>query len=419
MFDARAAKALPPGGHLTVAGAPGLRLLATASTRTWVYRYRSPVDGKTRQIKLGRWPAMAFPAALAAWERMRADRDAGTDPAAVKRQRRRQAVAEARESRYTVRRACDDYLATYRGQVTPSTYHEAARICRLKLDAIADLPAAELTRAQAFDLLDGMRDIPVLASRLRQLLGAVWDRALDAGRLPPETPNWWRLILRGQLASRGKMVAGKRAGPAKRVLSPLELGALVRWLPNFSRDVEHVLTLYIWTCCRGGEIVAMERGEISDEADGLWWTIPRERLKMRRNPLTVDHRVPLVGRAEAIVRLRLAASDRRFLFASDARAGHMAQTAVQNAVWHHMPGCSTRPGWERARLPVTAWSPHDLRRTSRTLLSSLGCPTDVAEAILGHIPPGVQAIYNRNTYNAERRVWLVKLAEKLEALAAG
>ena len=30
------------------------------------------------------------------------------------------------------------------------------------------------------------------------------------------------------------------------------------------------------------------------------------------------------------------------------------------------------------------WNPHDLRRTLRTNLSRLGCPTDIAEAVLGH-----------------------------------
>lgn len=53
MFDPRKAKALAPGDHLPIDGAPGLRLVATASKRTWTYRYRSPVDGRMRQLRLG------------------------------------------------------------------------------------------------------------------------------------------------------------------------------------------------------------------------------------------------------------------------------------------------------------------------------------------------------------------------------
>ncbi len=52
------------------------------------------------------------------------------------------------------------------------------------------------------------------------------------------------------------------------------------------------------------------------------------------------------------------------------------------------------------------------------MLAGLGCPSDVAEAILGHVQPGVQAVYNRHGYDAERRDWLTRLAERLEAIAA-
>jgi len=63
------------------------------------------------------------------------------------------------------------------------------------------------------------------------------------------------------------------------------------------------------------------------------------------------------------------------------------------------------------------WAPHDLRRTARTLLSSLGCPSDVGEAILGHTLPGVEGVYNLHRFDDERLAWLTKLNELLEQLA--
>lgn len=418
MFDARAAKALEPGDHLTVDGTPGLRLVATETRRTWVYRYKSPVDGRMRQTRLGHWPGMGLPAALAAWERVKQQRDAGGDPAAEKRQRRAEAAGQSRAAAYTVRRACDDYLADYAHQVAPKTYAEADRILAAELDSIAARPAASITRADAFDLLQPLQVArPVIAQRLRQLLGAVWDRALDAGRLPPEAPNWWRLVMRGKLASRGKIVGGKHQGAAtKRVLSEAELQALLPWLPNFTRDIEDALTLVLWTGCRGAEVVAMEAGEVAEEADGWWWTIPRAKLKMRRNPLLTDLRVPLCGRALAVVKRRLAAHPAGWLFPSRSSSGHIEQKALGVAVWCHMPGCTLRKEWVRPRLPVADWSPHDLRRTARTMLAALGCPAEVAEVILGHMLPGIQGVYDRHTYDAERRVWLQRLADRLETL---
>lgn len=312
MLTARQMAGLVPGEHIIVPGAPGLRLTATASTKAWAYRYKAP-DGRMRQIKLGAWPAMGLPAAMAAWHAAKTARDAGADPAAEKRAKRQQAQAEATPA-YTVRRACNDYLRDYASQVTPKTYAEADRLLAAHLGLIEALPLDAVTRAAAFDTLDAMRGTPVLAQRVRQLMGAVVDRALDAGRVDPNTPNWWRLIMRGKLVSRGKVIGGQHQGqPIKRALSEAELRLLLPWLPNFSRDVEDALRVILWTACRGAEVLAMCAEEISTEPDGVWWTVPRSKLKMRRHPLLTDLRVPLVGDALAVVQRRLQAHPRGWL----------------------------------------------------------------------------------------------------------
>jgi integrase len=423
-FDARAAKALIPGNHLTFDSAPGLRLKATASTRTWIYRYKSPLDGRMRQARLGRWPTMSPTAALVAWQQARDARANGDDIASrrrrmkpVQRERAESARKERAQMAYTVRRLAEDYLSSYAGTVTNKTFAELERLFARELDAIAAVPAPDLTRTQAFGLIDAMRDRPIIARRVRQGLGAAWDHALDAGRLPSETPNWWRLVLRGKLPSRGKTIQGKSVGPAKRVLSQSDVSALLRFLPNFSRDIEDALVLYLWTACRGAEIIAMERDEIATERKVLWWTIPVAKLKGRRNPARTELRVPLLGRAAAVVRRRLDATESNWLWPSAGASGHVMQKAIGVAVWSHMPYAATRPDWKRPRMSVVRWAPHDLRRTARTLLSSLGCPSDVGEAILGHALPGVEGIYNLHRFDAERLTWLTNLSELLEQLA--
>lgn len=417
-FSARAAKALEAGEHLIVPDAPGLRLVATESRRTWTYRYKSPVDGAMRQFKLGAWPAMGLPAALAAWQPLKARRDAGGDPAAEKRAKRAHQRTQEASDALTVRRVCDDYLAGLEKRVAPKTYAEAARLLARDIEGIAARPATSITRADAFETIEAKADAPVVAVMLRQHLGAAWDRALDAGKLPPDVPNWWRLVLRGKLPSKGKKVAGKSVGTGKRVLNAAEVGRLLRWLPNYTRDMEDILTLYLWTCCRGAEIVAMERDEVADEVDGLWWTVPIAKLKMRRNPMTTDLRVPLVGRAETIVRRRLEATAGSWLFPSRGKSGHIEQKAVGVAVWAHRPASATHPEWERPRFELDDWAPHDLRRTGRTMLAALGCPVEVAEAILGHLLPGIVGTYNLHTYDIERRQWITRLAAHYEACAA-
>ncbi len=160
-FDARSAKLLSPVEHITIEEFPGLRLEATALRRAWTYRYRSPVDGRMRQTRLGLWPAMSLPAALVKWEGLRNARGVGEDPALLKRQTRlaqaeavEASIQEERKRAYTVRLLCDDYLA---GHVDRHRKAKgAAEVRRMFETMLAPLDvesASTLTRSQAFDLL--------------------------------------------------------------------------------------------------------------------------------------------------------------------------------------------------------------------------------------------------------------------------
>jgi len=48
------------------------------------------------------------------------------------------------------------------------------------------------------------------------------------------------------------------------------------------------------------------------------------------------------------------------------------------------------------------------------MLAALGCPHEVAEAVLGHLLPGVAGVYNRHRYDKEKREWLTRLATHRE-----
>jgi integrase len=427
-FDARAAKLLQAGEHLILPEHPGLRLAATATRRSWIYRYKSPVDGGMRQLKLGEWPAMSYPAAAVEWEKRRAERDSGADVQLQKRAARRQerdAVAAEKVKPYSVADLVQDYLA---GHIDlhrkPKGRSEVRRLLEQHTAGIAERPAHLLLRSEAYDLLQGLSDRPTLMGQVRQEMGAAYDYGLDAGRLPENTPNWWRMVWKGKMPrSRGKKIAGKHLGSGKRVLTEKEVGTLLLWLPNFSKTIADALTLYLWTGTRGSEIVAMERGEITDEPTGLWWTIPKEKTKNVRREAATDLRVPLVGRAKAVVQRRLQLPG-RFLFpaavvAEDGAELSIAQKVIQSGVYHHQPYCKTKDQGAnpRPRLPVTHWSPHDLRRTVRTLLAAMGCPSEVAESVLGHMLPGVVGVYNRHSYDGERLEWLTRLDARLEDLA--
>ncbi len=422
-FDARAAKLLQPGQHLLILPEhPGLRLQATASRRSWIYRYRSLVDDGVRQMKLGEWPQVGYPEAAVEWGRLSGERDAGKDPALEKRSARREvraAKVQKKASAYTVGALVLDYLE---GHVDvhrkPKGRAEVRRVLVKHTAPIADKPAALLQRSEAFNLLDKLKGTPVIASQVRMEMGAAWDYGLDAGKLPDDTPNWWRQIMRGKLRSKGKKIQGEHVGTSKRVLSEQEMGQLVGWLPNFSKTVADALTLYLWTGTRGAEIMPMEVGEVAEEGGTWWWTIPKAKTKNARHDGATDLRVPLIGRAREVVLRRMQQTE-GYLFKSTGRAGYTEQKTIQSTVYTHQP-YATRTRGEGNNTPiltVTRWSPHDLRRSVRTLLAKMGCPNDVAESVLGHMQPGVVGVYNRHSYDAERLDWLTRLDERLEALA--
>lgn len=420
-YDPRAARLLTPGSHMLIEGCPGLRIVASESRKSWVYRYRT-TDGKLKQVKIGDLKTMSVAAAVADWEKLRTARDGGADPAAERKAAR---IADSVASPTvagspTVRDVLQDYL---HGHINVARKEKGAaevrRMFRMMVpEKFAEKDAASVTRRDAADLIKSHAGIPVQASSLKREIAAAWVYAMDLGRLPDNASNHWRDILRGKLKSTGKRIAGEKVGTAKRVLSPNELGELVVWLPNFSRLVEDALTLYLWSGTRGAEIMAMMGSEVIDEPTGLVWTIPKAKTKNARHENAMDLRVPLIGRAEKIVRRRLAAHGKGYLFPSEVGPGHSQQKMVSESVFFRQPYCKIRDNWARTRLTVTRWSPHDLRRSVRTLLAQLGASHEVGEAIIGHMLPGVAGVYNLYQFDKERREWLGKLDAELERLAS-
>src|SRR5262249_51580179 len=65
---------------------------------------------------------------------------------------------------------------------------------------------------------------------------------------------------------------------------------------------------------------------------------------------------------------------------------------------------------------VTGWTWHDLRRTSRSLMSRAGIASDIAEMCLGHVLPAMRGVYDRHSYRAEKAAAYAGLARQIEAI---
>lgn len=68
------------------------------------------------------------------------------------------------------------------------------------------------------------------------------------------------------------------------------------------------------------------------------------------------------------------------------------------------------------KVPIPHWTIHDLRRTARSLMSRAGVRPDVAERVMGHVIAGVEGVYDRHSYRAEKADALARLATLLTSI---
>jgi len=420
-FDARTAKLLPPGAHMVIDGCPGLRLVATQSLKTWTYRYKDNA-GRMKQVRIGQWPTMPVHAAATAWQALRDQRESGLDPSA-ERKAARQAAKVDLPTVYTVRRLVQDFEDGHLRQSRKIKGFEAAENMFNRIfesnPEFADKPAEAVNRADAFEVLESRKATPTSAQKLRSLLGSAWDYALDSGRLTGDTPNWWRQVQRGRLKSKGKIIGGEHQGQTRRVLHPDEISQLLAWIPNMHATGRDLVLMHLWTATRGAEILSMQRDHITQTGEQWWWTVPKSLTKNANVPQAVDLRVPLFGQALAVVQRRMASIGPSGLMWEDAKGKAYSQNDFSTYIYNlqpYSPKVTGRQSISGLVLPVTHWTPHNLRRTASTTLSSLGCIKEYREAILGHVQPGVEGIYNAYSYDAERVEWLKKLSDRMQSL---
>jgi integrase len=414
-FEPRAAKALAPGEVLSFRAYPGLRLVVTATRKTWTYRYAQPDTGKQKQLALGLWPAVGFGEAVAAWEKARGVRSKGVDVGDEKRAEVRATKARVLAAKNRERQTCAFVVERYLEETVEMNRKakgaaEARRMLERAIVPIAAVPARELTKAQARDVIVRVAATARrVAAMTRQELRACWSYASDQG---------W--VDEGVNPFGGKDLGGRfKASARDRALAGTEAGALLRWMHEpgaYSRTVADALELVLRTGLRSGEVCSIRSTELVERAGVLWLEIPAARMKGKK-----AHSAPLVGRARTIVEARMTDLP-GFLFARRQREGDEPRPIEQKVlgveVYAHA-GRSKAAAFARKRVcPVRDWAPHDLRRTARTLLGDLGCPFEVGEAILAHLLPGVAGVYNRAAYEAQKIEWLVKLGDHLDTLAA-
>lgn len=396
----------------------GLRTVCGKSgVKTFVYRYRSPVDQKIKQIKIGRCRdsklktafddsgLLGLSEARVLFLELKALRDNGICLVDRKKQQQKEAdelkakaKSEQALNRFTIKQLCDNYLSECIDGVRT---RKSASECRRSLygDAVkrlGDMPASEITTNQVFDLIMDVvdRGANVQAGFILRELTAAFDHAIDS-ELPNDHINPCYQA-KGRLKRKRVRLSSRRG---TRALNDGELSALLHWLPGsrFTPGQKGVLYFTLLTGCRTGEVCSMRWAEI--DLDAAVWHLKETKTGVARD-------VQLTTQALAFLEQQRRLSD-EFVF-PQVTGRAVQQKTLTERMWFMRKN--------DLLLEIESWTPHDLRRSVRTGLARLGCPSDVAEAVLGHTKGGIEAVYNLHRYEQESRAWLQRWCDHLEML---
>jgi len=385
--------------------------------RSWVYTYE--IQGKKRRRVLGEYPALSLAAARDAHDADRSLVGKGVDPVEAEKQSRAQADAErsaeaarraAEEATPTVSRLAELYIEKW-AKPNKKTWAEDDRKLEKEVKPhLGNLKVRDVTRGHVRGLLGAVvdRGSPVAANRLLALLQRMFSWAVEQDLLlsspcqgikmpsretpkdrvltPEEIRVFWRALEAppseaGDKDSTSRVPRGGETVPAVAI----------------SDEVRRGLKLILVTAQRPGEVAGMRWQEI----EGSWWTIPAERAK---NGLS--HRVHLSGLALEL----LGPEGREFVLPSSRKGGGPVQrSAFAHALRKNREAIGVFP----------EFTPHDLRRTAASLMAGAGVNPFTVERVLNHSLRGVQQIYNRHSYDPEKRQALETWAWKLDQLLKG
>jgi integrase len=367
-------------------GGFGVRV-SPRGTKAWVWVYH--FAGRPRRMTLGTYPAIGLADARIKLADARKLLERGIDPGDREVQTRR-----AERAAQTLTELAEAYLEKWARPRKRSASEDERILRKDVIPAWGRRKAKDIARRDVIALLDGIvdRGSPVAANRTLAIVRRMFGWALSRDMIPANPCS--------------AVKAPGKETRRDRVLNADEIAALWRSLDNpaipISQPIRLALKLQLATAQRKGEVIDAEWSEL-DLDEGIW-TIPGERAK---NGL--PHRVPLSTLALAVFdEIRAAVRDGRqskWLFRSPRREGPITGPAVDHAMRDNRDALGTGDA-----------TPHDLRRTAASHMTSIGISRLVVSKILNHAEPGITAVYDRHSYDREKRTALNAWGERLEEI---
>lgn len=394
----------------------GLRVeCSKTGKKRFIYRYRR-TDGKLVEMTIGYFPQLQLAEARLKLQEFKKIRELGLCPRSEQEEQKQQHAQLEQEQQkvtnFTLKTMIDLYLTQYIedrrtsdeklivGARKPKGQDEVRRM--LYADVVKDwgnVVATDITRQDIIDLIMSIvqRGAKVQAGNVLRELNAAYEFAIGLGKINSSFIN--PVVLAKNSLNMAKVKLTSQKG--KRVLSESELKQFLIWLPGskLPDKAKHIFMLTLYTGCRTGEWCTANWNDVDFD---------KKTFHIKLTKTETERYVQLSSYAISLLKEIKSTSKTGYLFISPLTCKPLSQKKLTEYTW-----CLRR---DNEMLNIAHWTPHDIRRTVRTGLSRLQCPSEVAEAILGHSRKGIEGTYDLHSYNNECREWLQKWGDYLNGL---
>jgi integrase len=371
-LSARAAATAKPGRH---GDGRGLWLVVSGTgARKWVFRFT--FAGRVTEMGLGN-AAVSLAQARDKAAEARKVIAAGRNPIEARRQAERIAAGKPTFGQ------CADALLAAKASEWRNEKHRQQWVMTLETYAapLRSRPVDEIDTEAVLGVLQPLwRTTPETASRLRGRIEAVLDAARAKGHIARNeaNPARWRGHLDKLLPKRQKLTRGHLAA------MPFDdVPEFIATLRERKAIAALALEFAILTAARSGEVLGARWAEI--DLDAKVWTIPAVRMKAGR-----EHRVPLSGRATAILETLAAARTGDFVFPAQKAGKSLSGKAMEMVL---------------RRMKVDGVTVHGFRSAFRDWCGeTTSFPREIAEAALAHVAgDATERAYRRGDALEKRR----------------
>lgn len=391
LTDTAVRQAKPKARPYKLFDSQGLYLdVKPSGSKLWRFKYR--LAGKEKLFAIGTYPEVSLSKARIERDAARTLVAAGVDPVHDRKDRERQNATNAEN---TFEALANEWLAYNAPRWAKTTAYKASLYLKNELiPGLGKRPIAKITRPELVEFLRGIekRETFDVAKKCRQWLNQIFRFGLAKGLLDINP------------ATDLDVVAAAAPRVQHHPFVPIaELPALLKALSEVRANVltKSAVRLLMLTAVRPGELRNAPWSEF--DLDNALWTIPPERMKMRR-----PHLVPLPKQAVAILR-ELQPFTGRFEFVFAGRNDPkrpMSENTINK--------CLADMGYKGRQTG------HGFRHMLSTELNGKGYNKDWIERQLAHGDNDeIRATYNHAHYLDQRRGMMQWWADYLEQLETG